>query len=423
MWQMLLCAQEGDSMDDPKYQFEYCGLSSWFHYHNVRCSSAFWGDTPSGLGYSDIALDTLIGRVLEHYSQKNVTPTEYCILDLGTYFGHSAFSVVYGAATVSKDPALRVLSVDTFKQPQWLVENNSEVIKFIKSYGSTEPDAIGRRLDLAFSQIGLTRNPVQLLSRDVLTLTAGDLLAFAPKGYRLIMVDCAKTPELMNRIVQFLTDSRVCPMGAIALFQDLFDWHAPWNVYALWRLFKEGVFSLVRAGTAVTPFAEKAAVRKVGTICDQIKESPLVTETWCTAFTTLENEMAALDEFIQMFRGWGYIGAVLKLRCLKVGALLRDGRLDEADGMIKKLDQIWPAQFADYALQNAYCRLQHLRTGQKDLSLILDTPAHRFRSSFVLKKLRYMWARLMYLRPVRCERMSQVDSLVRTSIRKRVSVH
>src|ERR1019366_2896375 len=127
----------------------------------------------------------------------------------------------------------------------------------------------------------------------------------------------------------------------------------------------------------------------------------------CTAFTTLENEMAALDEFIQVFRGWGYIGAVLKLRCLKVGALLRDGRLDEADGMIKKLDQTWPAQFADYALQNAYCRLQHLRTGRKDLSLVLDTPAHRSRNSFVAKRFRKMSARLTYLMPIRSEQMSQ----------------
>jgi hypothetical protein len=326
---------------------------------------------------------------------------------LGTYFGHSAFSVVYGAARVSKNPALNVLSIDTFKQPQWLVENDPKVKAFINSYGSTEPDAIRRRLDSTFFEIGLPGNPVQFLKHDVLTLAAEHLLIIAPQGYKLIMVDCAKTPELMNRIVEFLTDSRVCRAGSIALFQDFFDWHAPWNVYAFWQLLKVGAFSLYRAGKGVTPFVEKVADCKVGTICDSIRESPLVGETWCTAFTTLENETAALDDFIQMFLGWGYIGSALKLQCLKVGALLRGGRLDEAEAMIKKLDQTWPVQFADGALQNAYCRLQHLRTGRKDLSLVLDTTAHRSRNSFVAKKLRNMSVRLAYLRPIRSEQMSK----------------
>jgi hypothetical protein len=352
-------------------------------------------------------MNILIGRELERNFQDKSPGAQYSILDLGTYFGHSAFSVVYGATTVSKRPAVHVLSIDIFRQPQWLVGSNPGVIAFIKIYGSTEPDAIRRRLDLACSQIGLARNPVQLLKRDVLTLSAEDLLAIAPQGYKLIMVDCAKTPELMNRIVEFLTDSRVCRTGTIVVFQDLFDWHAPWNVYALWRLLKVHAFSLYRAGKAVTPFAEKVTDRQVGTICDQIKESPLVGETWCTAFTTLTNETMALDDFIQMFRGWGYIGSALKLECLKVGALLRGGRLDEAEAMIKKLDKTWPVQFADYALQNAYCRLQHLRTGRKDLSLVLDTPAHRFRNSFIAKKLRNISARIMYLRPIRSEQMSE----------------
>jgi hypothetical protein len=50
-------------------------------------------------------------------------------------------------------------------------------------------------------------------------------------------------------------------------------------------------------------------------------------------FTTLENETAALDDFIHMFRGWGYTGSALKLECLKAGALLRGGRLDEAQAI------------------------------------------------------------------------------------------
>jgi hypothetical protein len=118
-------------------------------------------------------------------------------------------------------------------------------------------------------------------------------------------------------------------------------------------------------------------------------------------FTTLENETAALDDFIHMFRGWGYTGSALKLECLKAGALLRGGRLDEAQAMINNLDHSWPAQFADGALQNAYCRLQHLRTGRKDLSLVLGTSAHCTRNSFIANKLRNVSACLTYLRPIR----------------------
>lgn len=150
-------------------------LSSWFPYRDVRLVSAVWRDTPSVLGYSDIALCNLIGKELERNYRKKRSGAQYWILDLGMYFGHSAVSVVNRAATVSSDPAVHVLSIDTFKQSQWLVEHNPEVNKFIRSYVSTEPDAIGCRLDLAFSQIGITRNPVQLLTRDVLALSSEDL--------------------------------------------------------------------------------------------------------------------------------------------------------------------------------------------------------------------------------------------------------
>jgi hypothetical protein len=376
-------------------------LNSWFHYPHVRRSSAIWGDTPSGLGYSDVALCTLLGRELERSSTGKGSRTQCSVLDLGTYFGHSAFSVVYGAATVRKPVTLRVLSIDIFKQPQWLVENDPAVIKFIKEYGSTEPDAVEGRLDVACSQIGLLKNPVELIKRDVLTLKPQDLLALAPQGYKLIMIDCGKSPELMNRIAEFLTDDRICAPGTIALFQDFFDWHAPWNLYAFWRLLKAGAFSLNHGGKAVTPFAVRLVNGNVGIICDQIKESPLAGETWCTSFTTVENEMAALDHFIQMFRGYGYTTSALNLECMKVGALLRGGRLDEAKTMLLRLDQAWPVLCKDFALQNAYRRYQHLRTGRKDLSQVLDTPARFSRNSFIIKKLRNISAYSVYLRPIR----------------------
>lgn len=376
-------------------------LNSWFHYPHVRRSLAIWGDTPSGLGYSDTALCTLVGRALERSSREKGVETQCSVLDLGTYFGHSAFSVVYGAASIRKPVALRVSSIDIFKQPQWLIENDSAIISFIKKYGSTEPDAVERRLDVACSQIDLLKNPVELIKRDVLTLKPQDLVALAPQGYKLIMIDCAKSPELMNRIVEFLTDDRICGPGTIAIFQDFFDWHAPWNVYAFWRLLKAGAFSLNHAGKSVTPFAVRLVNGNVGIICDQIKQSPLAGETWCTSFTTVENEMAALDHFIQMFRGYGYIASALKLECMKVGALLRGGRLDEAKAMLVRLDQVWPVLYKDSALQNAYCRYQHLRTGRKDLSQLLDTSARLSRNSFIIEKVRNISAYSVYLRPIR----------------------
>ena len=350
-----------------------------------------------------MALCPLISGEMERRSHQNGSAAPYWVLDLGTFFGHSAFSVVYGAAAACKSPVIRVLSLDIFKQPQWLVENNPQVMKFVKEYGSTGPDAIGRRLDLACSRIGLANDPIQLMERDVLTMTGQDLLAIAPQGYKLVMVDCAKTPELMNCITTFLTNPGVCGIGTIALFQDLFDWHAPWNVRALWRLLKEGVFSLCRGGKDVTPFAEKVADREVATICDDIKDPLLAGETWSTPFTALDKEIEALDYFIQMFRGWRYVHSALKLDCLKVGALLRAGRLDAAGAMITKLDETWPAQFADYPLQNAYCRLQHLRTGHKDLSLVLDTAGRRSRNTFLAKQLRSVSGRLAYLSPIHTE--------------------
>jgi hypothetical protein len=372
---------------------------------NVRRASAVWGDTPSGLGYSDMAVCHLISADLERRAHRNGA-APYSVLDLGTYFGHSAFSVVYGAAASQKNPVIRVLSIDIFAQPKWLVENNPQVKKFIEQYGSTGPEAIARRLDQACSQIGVANNPIQLLQRDVLTMTAQDVLAFAPSGYQLIMVDCAKTPELMNRITTFLTDSRVCPIGTIALFQDLFDWHAPWNVYALWLLLRAGAVSLYRGGKDATPFAEKVADRDIGIVCDQIKEPLLAGETWSTPFTALNNEVAALDYFIQMFRDLRYVNSALKLECLKIGAFLRASRLDEAETMIARLDATWPAEFPDYALQDAYRRLRHLRTGYKDLSLVFKTEHGRSRNTGLAKRLRNISSRLAYLNPIRTEPIS-----------------
>ena len=151
-----------------------------------------------------------------------------------------------------------MLGIDIFKQPQWLLEHKPEVVEFVKDYGSTEPESIERWLDAARIRIGLKRNPIRLMKRDLLTLSVQDLSEVAPDGYELIAVDCAKSPELMNRVGAYLTNPRVCRTGTIVAFQDCFDWHAPWDVFALWRMVDAGMLSPHCAGPRITPFARRS---------------------------------------------------------------------------------------------------------------------------------------------------------------------
>jgi len=372
---------------------------SLFSYRNVRRSSVVWADRPSGLGHYDIALYILLGRKFERESAGRRNKGGYWVLDLGTYFGHSAFSVAYGASTISKDPALNVLSIDLFQQQKHVLANVHEVVRFVKEYGSTEPAAIGRWLDLVCEQIGLKRNPIRLMKRDVFDLPPRDLIAIAPEGFKLISIDCAKTPGVMNRVGELLADPLVCRTGTILLFQDLFDWHAPWNALAMWRLMKAGVLSLHAAGTQATPLAEKLFHGRNVVLCDRI-EAPLISgETWSTPFTSFENEAAMLDDFAELFRKRACIELALRLQCLKVGALLRAGRLEQAEAMIARLDQSWPADVPDSCLQNAYCRMMHLKTGRKDLSLVFDTP-RRSGNSSAIQMGRRLFGRLKYFKPI-----------------------
>ena len=159
-------------------------LNSWFSYPRVRTLSAIWANSPTGLGHFDMALYLAMGSELERSAIPN---KPYWVLDLGTYFGHSSTAVSYGASLVSQKPQIRVLSIDIFEQPQWLVENNAQVIRFVKEYGSTGPEAIGRRLDSACREMGLASNPIQLMKRDVLTLQPRDLAAIAAEGFKLVV--------------------------------------------------------------------------------------------------------------------------------------------------------------------------------------------------------------------------------------------
>jgi hypothetical protein len=381
-------------------------INSWFHYKDVRQISTAWGNRPSGLGYYDIALYSILGQKLEGKARQKSSEATARILDLGTYFGHSAFCFGYGASKIRKDPILDVLGIDIFEQPQWLLMNEPGVVKFVKDYGSTSPESIGRWLDTASARIGLERNPVRLMKRDVLTLSVRNIAEIAPEGFELIAVDCAKSPELMNRVSEYVTDPGICRTGTIVAFQDLFDWHAPWNVFALSRMLDAGIFSLNSAGPRTTPYAEKIRQRKIEPICDVMTASPLG-EEWCRSFTTLDKEMAALEQFIRLFRSRGYKDFVCRLECLKVGALLRAGRIETAQALLTALDHSWPMEVKDSYLQNAFCRLMHLKTGKKDLSLVFDTRGHQSRNSSLARNLRRISSRLGYLLPIRSTRTSQ----------------
>jgi len=374
-------------------------MSTFFSYQSVRRSSAIWAGRPSGLGHYDIALYIFLGKKFERESAARGN-APYWVLDLGTYFGHSAFAVAYGASLVSKNPSLNVLSIDLFEQPKYLLENVPEVIQFVKEYGSTGPEAIGRRLDLVCGQIGLKRNPIRLMKQDVFKLSAQDLAAIAPEGFKLISVDCAKMPDVMNRVGEFLADPLVCRPGTTVLFQDLFDWHAPWNAFAFWRLMEEGVISVHEAGTQATPLAEKLAKSEPVTLCDRIGAPLVAGEAWSTPFTSLENEIAALDGLSGLFRRRDCIEFALRLECLKVGAFLRAGQPKKAEELINVLDRAWPEEVRDTYLQNAYCRTMHMKTGQKNLSLVFDTPRHRSGNSFRAQMARRVSGRLLYFKPI-----------------------
>jgi hypothetical protein len=372
-------------------------LTAWSCLTEVRKVSAVWGSTPTGLGHFDTALLMLAGRTLERQRRGQ---GEYWTLDLGTYFGHSAFSIVYGAAIANRAPKIKVLSIDVFQQPDWLLKESSAAIAFVKEFGSTEPEGIGNWLSLACNRIGLPYNPISLMKRDVLTLSPDDLVYVAPRGYDLITVDCGKTPELMNRIVEFLTCREVCGDRTIVLFQDLFDWHAPWNAFALWKLLETGVLSLHYAGPHATPCAEKVADKQIGPICDGIGPARISGEAWSIPFTSFEREITALEYWLDIFRAWRCPDFALRIECLRAGALLRDGQIDAAERHISRLDRDWPSAIRDAYLQTIYCRLLHMKTGRKDLSLVFDTPRHRVRNSLWAKMLQAASRRLDYLSPV-----------------------
>ena len=331
---------------------------------------------PSGLGHFEVSLYLRIGHDLQQgFSARSRGPA--CVLDLGTYFGHSAFTILQGAAQASAHPDIRILSLDIFEQPEWLL-TQPDIALFVRTYGSTLKDAVEKSLRDRCIREGLPTDSITLWKKNVNQLTAEELSGFALDGFDAVAVDCGKTPELMNRITTLICDSRVTRVGTLVCFQDFFDWHAPWNLFAFWKLLDLGFIRIRSIEPEIAPVAEIAKHGDPGLVCDRIEHRE---PDWSTIYTDAESELAAFDAVIRLLDRLHQPGLALRVQCLRVGALLRHGQLSEAEALIHSLDAQWPPWLRDGPLQNAYRRYAHLKTGTKDLTRVLATPSTRRRSS------------------------------------------
>jgi len=365
-------------------------LRSWSSYWKVRRLSRLWGNSPSGLSHYDAAVYL---ELAEHFEHLHGPHGPYWIFDLGTYFGHSAFSFLIGANKVSPQSQLRVLSVDLFDQPAWLHTSKS-VQDFVRKFGSTGLDAIGKHLATVCAASGMQAgacDQIKLLQQDVTQLSAEQLLQIAPKGFVCFLIDCGKLPDVMNSIMQFCTDSRIAPKGSLLVFQDFFDWHAPWNLWAFWKLLKAGNVRVKYAHRRIPPMVEIVGHTNIHPVCDKIEASQF--ESWCTPYTSPDNELRMFDEVTAFLQKLNCHELAVRVQCLKTGALLRAGRLADAETWLNGLDSKWPPLLKDGELQNAYARLRHLKTGNKDLTIVLESAHRRRRQSAVNN-----WARALEYR-------------------------
>ncbi len=335
---------------------------------SVRKASRACERHPSGLGHFDVALYMRTGRELERKAAgRRDGPA--CVLDLGTYFGHSALTFVLGAAQVSRRPGIRVLSLDIFEEPEWYREQ-PDIAAFIRTHGSADRDAVARSLELTCKKEGLPAECITLWKQDVNLVTAEELKGFAPGGFDAVAIDCGKTPEAMNSIVKLVCDPAVTRPGAVVCFQDFHDWHAPWNVVAFWKLLRLGYLRIRSIEPGIAPVAEIVKHGNPGEVCNRIEHRE---PDWCSIHTDRENEFAAYDGMSQLLDRLNQPAKRLRVQCLQVGALLRHGEVSEAEALLDRLDAEWPRWLRDGSLLEAYRRFAHVKTGKKDLSLRLRT--------------------------------------------------
>jgi len=348
---------------------------------------------PSGLGHYDQALYLLLGRQLEEAPGSG----PMWALDFGTFFGHSAFALLLGAGKASQTPRTHVLTLDIFQQPEWLLQQ-PHIKVFTEKFGGSDGPAVRRWLDDLCSRCGLPKDNIKLRTQDVMQLRAEDLQAISPNGFPLVSIDCGKTPELMNKIVELVLDNRVTPLGATLVFQDFFDWHAPWNAYAFSKMIDRGYAGIRHVAPHLGPLLEVKRHGDMGLVCQTGGSGP-IQEDWCRPFAALEDELHTLDQLVTLVEKTGDAGAARQLECLKVGAWLRGNRTAEAEALIAKLDAQWPTYLSDSPLQNAYRRVVHVKTNHKDLTLVLNTPHRANRTAPAARLGRRLRQRASMIRP------------------------
>lgn len=357
-----------------------------------ECTKAF-APMPSGLGHYDQALYLLLGRQLEESPGSGPV----WALDFGTFFGHSAFALLLGGSKASRNPRTHVLTLDIFQQPEWLLQQ-PHVKVFTERFAGSDGAAVRRWLDDLCARCGLPKDNISVRTQDVMELRAEDLQAVAENGFPLVSIDCAKSPELMNKIAELVLDQRVTPLGATLVFQDFFDWHAPWNAYAFAKMIDKGYATIRNIAPHLGPLLEVKRHGDMGPVCQTSGTGP-IEEDWCRPFAPLEDELQTLDRLVSLLEETGDVGSARRLECLKVGAWLRGNKVAEAEALLGELDAKWPTHLSDSPLQNAFRRIEHVKTGHKDLTLIFDTPHRTSRTAVAARMGRRIWQRAAMIRP------------------------
>lgn len=252
---------------------------------------------------------------------------------------------------------------------------------FVSTYGSSEPSAVEAALKSKCMQFGLDYH-VKLLKQDVAQLDGKQLRDQSKLPYHAVMVDCAKLPLVLQGVLDLLCDPQVVMQGTQVFFEDMFDFHAPWNLYALVVLIQRGNARIAARGKRVGLILEIVDFHSLKGVIQYDDPSP-IQDQWAIRFTDVELELRALDQFKDMLQGC--IELQWKVEALRIGALLRGQRVDEAYTLIMELDNSWPLYLDDALLQEAYIRLYHYKTKVKDKTL--RTPNHPRRLLFRFRRL------------------------------------
>ena len=353
-----------------------------------------WAPRPSGLGYWDFSALYYLGKICEEKAIEISRPV--WSLDLGTFFGHSSFSLLQGSNVISNEPNHKILSIDIFEQPDYVLKR-SNVQSFIKKYGGVDKENINNSLISLLELENMTTDNINLYKIDLLKLEDNELIKFSKDGYFLNVVDCGKSPELINKIGLIINNPIVTQKNSIIFFQDFYDWHTPFNLFLAYKLFEKENIELIPM-YRVGPLGIVKNFNKINNICDQIEDINKEQDNWVQKFTSYENEIKAYEFFKNFHKNSIYHNQ--RLEVFKISILLRHGDIIKAEKLLYELDKNWLPTLEDLPLIEAYRRFNHIKTGTKDLSLIMDTEFRKRRNEYFAKKKRYFNRLVSYFYPI-----------------------